>query len=540
MTHRKLSRLWLVTAGLLLLAAALAGAAEMPAAIEAGPFLTGLRHDQVTISWQTAEPTTGRAECYVEQRWRFADSPRPARVHQVTLTGLPPATLCSYRLIVGGGEPTPFWRFRTAPDGPAPVRFAVYGDTRSNPKAHARVAQALAAHDPAFVVHTGDFATDGKARSQWVAQFFVPAADLLRRCPIVPAMGTHEKHSPVFYDYFAPPRDLLWAERLGGTSSAPLPTAGWFAWKFGDIDFLVLNSYASVKPGSPQLVWLEAALADCKGTWRIAVLHEPFFSSGRHGGTEKQREALLPMLVRGGVDVVFAGHEHLYERTLALTDGDGPSAPRLVEIVTGGGGAELHKVVPGTPWAAHAAGKLNFCIVAVEGDALVVSAYDDADRPLDCAVLTKANGYRDFGPSVPIPAIEFLQSVRRFKGFSFPYTRREPESKEFSLTLTNPSAMEMVGELAWDIRGKGWTLEPPSQEVRVAPGGKATVRFVARFDPSAEGASLQPVPQAVLRSAGLTATAPAFSIGAAPKPPAKKPETAPPPTPTDPFKTLPN
>jgi len=532
-THRRMARPCLLAAGFAWLAGSLAGAVEMPTALEAGPFLTGLRPDRITISWQTKEPTTGRVECRFGRQRRLADSPAPARLHQVTLAGLPPATECSYRLFVGHAA-TPFWRFRTAPDGPAPVRFAVYGDSRSNPEKHARVAQAIAAHDPAFVVHTGDFVSDGRVRAQWVAQFFVPAAELLRGCPILPAMGTHEKHSPVFYDYFAPPRELLWAERLRGAPPAAFPTAGWTAWRFGSLDFLVLNSYASVKPGDPQLVWLEQALAECRGTWRIVVAHEPFFSSGKHGGSEKLREALLPLLLERGVDLVFAGHDHTYERTVPFADGDDSSAPPLVQIVTGGGGASLYKVQPG-PWAAHASSTLNFCIVGVEDDALVVSAYDDASRPLDCAVLTKANGRRDFGEAVPVAALEFLAAAKRFKSFSFPHPGAEPKSKEFSFSAANPYAHEMVGELSWeDAEGNGWALEPPSQTVRVAPRGKATVRFTARFDPTAAGAALAAAPQAVLRAAGRSVAVPAFAIEAPPRP--RKPEPPPPPPePTDPF-----
>ena len=44
-------------------------------------------------------------------------------------------------------------------------------------------------------------------------------------------------------------------------------------------------------------------------------MHHPMYSSGeRHGPKTALRRALEPLFVKYGVDVVFAGHEHFYER----------------------------------------------------------------------------------------------------------------------------------------------------------------------------------------------------------------------------------
>ena len=49
--------------------------------------------------------------------------------------------------------------------------------------------------------------------------------------------------------------------------------------------------------------------------WKIAYMHHPMYSSGmRHGPKPPLRAALEPLFARTGVDVVFAGHEHFYER----------------------------------------------------------------------------------------------------------------------------------------------------------------------------------------------------------------------------------
>ena len=64
-----------------------------------------------------------------------------------------------------------------------------------------------------------------------------------------------------------------------------------------------------------QLDWLEKELAASGSDWKIVFFHHPLYSSGdTHGSDEQLREQLEPMFLKHGVDVVFPGHEHFYER----------------------------------------------------------------------------------------------------------------------------------------------------------------------------------------------------------------------------------
>jgi 3',5'-cyclic AMP phosphodiesterase CpdA len=64
-----------------------------------------------------------------------------------------------------------------------------------------------------------------------------------------------------------------------------------------------------------QLAWIEDALAAAKEEWKIAAFHHPLYSNGgRHGSNVDIRVVLEPMLTRYGVQVVFTGHDHVYER----------------------------------------------------------------------------------------------------------------------------------------------------------------------------------------------------------------------------------
>ena len=64
-----------------------------------------------------------------------------------------------------------------------------------------------------------------------------------------------------------------------------------------------------------QLAWLEKDLAASGSVWKICFFHHPIYSSGgAHGSNLPLRAQLEPLFLKYGVDAVFSGHEHFYER----------------------------------------------------------------------------------------------------------------------------------------------------------------------------------------------------------------------------------
>jgi len=96
-----------------------------------------------------------------------------------------------------------------------------------------------------------------------------------------------------------------------------------------------------------QYAWLKDELRrqKAKGTsCTVAVFHHPRFSSGPHGDAT----AMAPMwrlLDERGVDLVVAGHDHIYERFAALDDGGAQKPGGLPSIVSGLGGASRYPIV---------------------------------------------------------------------------------------------------------------------------------------------------------------------------------------------------
>ncbi|KAK8970442.1 Purple acid phosphatase 22 [Platanthera guangdongensis] len=93
----------------------------------------------------------------------------------------------------------------------------------------------------------------------------------------------------------------------------------------GSVHVLMLGSYADFAAGSDQFKWLQADLAKLdrsKTPWLFALIHAPWYNSNKahHGEGKEMRAALEELLYAAGVDAVFAGHVHAYERFTSVYD----------------------------------------------------------------------------------------------------------------------------------------------------------------------------------------------------------------------------
>jgi predicted phosphodiesterase len=102
-----------------------------------------------------------------------------------------------------------------------------------------------------------------------------------------------------------------------GTGDAQLAALGmpgrWYAVERGEMLGIALDSTDPTNP--EQLAWLEATLAGSDATWKLVGLHHPPYSSGFHGSHQELRDTFVPLFERYGVQIVFSGHEHDYQRS---------------------------------------------------------------------------------------------------------------------------------------------------------------------------------------------------------------------------------
>lgn len=362
----------ILLAGLVISLAAAAAPAVQQAPLELlkGPYLQTVTTDSIVVSWETSEPGDshvhyGLTSQYTHEMYDNAES----ELHEVLLTGLKADATYHYQVTSTRGDEmisSGDGLFKTAVEAPTPFRFAVYGDTRSNPEDHAAVCKGILASESRFVIHTGDFVRRGTDYAGWGVEYFKPAAAMLRNIPLFPCLGNHEDNADWYYYFFDTPE--------GGGDHGER----WYGFDYGNAHFAVVDTDTDFSPGSPQYAWLEEDLRSTQADWVFVVHHHPAYSSGPHGGTVAVQEHLVPLYEARSVAAVFQGHDHIYERS--YKDG-------VYYIVTGGGGAPRYdcKQEP-NPYHQCCGSDLHYCVLDIYGTTAALHAHRTDGTVLDSIV----------------------------------------------------------------------------------------------------------------------------------------------------------
>jgi hypothetical protein len=187
----------------------------------------------------------------------------------------------------------------TLPNKPGDVRFMVMGDTGTGSDKQHQLANVMLSYRQTFPfefvlmlgdnLYGSDKAVDYKQKFEDV---YKPLID--QKVKFYAALGNHDDSNQRFYEYF----------NMEGQE--------YYHFNKGNVSFYSLNSNYMDKK---QVDWFNEKLATDTATWKIAFFHHPPYSSGgTHGSDTKLREIIEPIFLKNSVNVVFAGHEHFYER----------------------------------------------------------------------------------------------------------------------------------------------------------------------------------------------------------------------------------
>jgi predicted MPP superfamily phosphohydrolase len=302
--------------------------------------------------------------------------------HRVELRDLPAASPVRYR-VVAGGDVSPELSFRTAPAAGEPVRFAVYGDMRGGHRTHARIVEAILDEAPDFVIVTGDLVLRGTDEGGW-QKFFEVTSTLMSRVPYFPAVGNHDVGR-------SGDEERRMNEIFSMAAGAERPEWGhWYSFDVAGIHIVMLDSNAY--DHEAQLAWLDADLTAARKAGARAIFaatHDGPYSRSNHGGNPVARERYAPLLARHGVLLLFAGHDHIYQRG---------EIGGLRYIVTGGGGASLYPIRCGTrgrprcagdDGAALARSEHHYVAVTVQRDYAMVCPKRPDRTPLETCIRYK-------------------------------------------------------------------------------------------------------------------------------------------------------
>jgi hypothetical protein len=265
------------------------------------------------------------------------------------VTGLQPATTYFYSVgtpttEITGNDANTFFRTNPLPGSQDPVRIWVIGDagTGNDDQRHVRDAYInhIGGNTAQAWLWLGDNAYESGTESEFQnAVFQNMYEDVLRNTPLYPAPGNHDYYSGadattgtgIYYDLFALPKN-------GQSGGVPSNTEAYYSFDVGNVHFVSLDSYDSPRsPTGAMATWLvnDLALARTRSEWIIAYWHHPPYSKGSNNSDDAgdsggilfdMREDFLPILEAYGVDLLFYGHTHTYERSYLINGHTGVSS----------------------------------------------------------------------------------------------------------------------------------------------------------------------------------------------------------------------
>jgi hypothetical protein len=238
------------------------------------------------------------------------------RRHRVVVDGLEPDRV--YRYCLGDGTPRGWsdWKtVKTAPERDRPLRFLYLGDAQTGFERWGKLLEGAVRRHPGmdFLVLAGDIVDRGNERTNW-DHFFLRAAPVLDRLPVMPCAGNHEylDVGPRLY------RAFFELPRNGPRGIDPDLV---YSFEAGDACFAVMDSTLAVwdpDAARRQAEWLDETLSHTRARWKIAMFHHPVYPSHPRRDMPALREHWVPVFDRHHVDLVLQGHDNSYQRTYPL------------------------------------------------------------------------------------------------------------------------------------------------------------------------------------------------------------------------------
>ena len=399
-------------------------------AVAGGPMLTA-KPERVALDFQLAKSAASKAKpAPAAQAAPAASTPGPTRdapvtiedvlkgiireaspllaekeqhffKYAATLPALPFDSEVTYRVRLGAAVVQEA-KMRTRASAGKPVRFVMIGDLANGKSEQNAVAFQMWQARPEFLVALGDIVYSAGRVSQYMHHFWTTyndvaapspktGAPLMKSIPFYPVIGNHDADMArlpdtpdalgAFYFFHGPEngpglgpwntplgKDAKVAATFRAAAGPSYPALNIYSFDYGPAHFLMLDTNGYNTASFMQLApWVEKDLKASRQPWKFVCMHAPAFHTSPQHYTEQKMRLLEPVFEANGVDVVFAGHVHNYQRSKPLRfapnppkrdargrvngdftfdeefDGVTKTVPKgIIHIVTGGGGASLY------------------------------------------------------------------------------------------------------------------------------------------------------------------------------------------------------
>jgi hypothetical protein len=312
---------------------AIAGHAQK---ITRGPYLNSVTSTSVVIRWRTDKPVASHVAFgkSITLGSSIAEE-KAATEHEVLINGLQPASRYYYSIASKNQVATAAedQYFQTAPvkGSSEPVRVWALGDFGNSSQNQIACRDAITKSTldrraDAWIWLGDNAYSKGKDSEYQEHVFNIYQESFFKNTTLYPSPGNHdygdhvERNGVPYFNIFTLPQ-------RGETGGVPSGSESFYAVDYGNVHLVSLDSYGKGDDGlhlydtlSKQMAWLKNDLASNTLPWVVLYFHHPPYSKGSHDSdTEeslvKMRENFIPIIERYHVDLVLAGHSHVYERT---------------------------------------------------------------------------------------------------------------------------------------------------------------------------------------------------------------------------------
>lgn len=450
--------------------------------ITKGPFLLRVYQDRAALMWETntnvdcklsygkGEKATkhisseGEELNYEVRKGRNEVERKSVFVHKVWLEGLEAGQVYSYKITAGSAQ-SEVYKFRAVPKETDEVRFAVYGDNRSNPQGHRKIVELMKAQDVDFVVNSGDLVGSGGNFALWEREFFEPLKDLAATVPVYIAKGNHDLGNGYY-------------EKL----LVPTGEGNHFGFDYGPIHYFCADNVSNILGAKELLGMIAADAVDSDALWRFVSYHVPSVNFGGHWSRWGYPFA-MPAFSEAGIDFVITGHSHQYERFRPVIASSEKDAGYVTYITSGGGGAPTYDV---TQTACHAYSDKthHFCLFHIQGNNLTMDVIDIEGRIIDHLEVTKSDGRLNdeyLETAIPMEAIDLhyrLHNVRPLPLANKP-KKHQPFTVNYNLLI---APLAQPCEITFELRCEDGSYElPEAKTIEFAQnGGVVSVELTAK------------------------------------------------------------
>jgi len=257
---------------------------------------------------------------------------------------------------------------RSFPNRQDSLKFAAIGDNGTGNRPQYDIARQMENARATFafdlVIMLGDNMYGGQTPADFAKKFEQPYASLLKAGVIFQAsLGNHDRPENVSYKPY----------NMNGER--------YYSYARKNVRFFALDSTLM---DAKQLAWLEVSLQQAQEDWKICYFHHPLYSNAsRHGSSVDLRVTLEPIFVKHGVDVVFTGHDHVYERV---------KPQKGITYFVSGAAGQLRKgnMRPAAETAAYFDQDQSFMLAEVSGNELHYEAISRTGKTVDSGVIHRA------------------------------------------------------------------------------------------------------------------------------------------------------